>query len=305
VIILVGPAWDPPLRAVRDCLIDMGEQAIVLDQERPAAETNLRLRAVAGQPIGALETDGQTLDLSSVSAIYNRIVDFHILDAYRNASEEERSRRDVLSQTLFDWLEVTRDALVVNRFEPQGSNSCKMYQSKLLAEVGFRVPSTLVTNDVDAARAFLASHPSVIVKSASGARSVTHRVLRDEWARLDLIRHCPVQLQEEIFGTDLRVHVIGDGLIATVIETDAVDYRYPGDLSRQARATQLEPRVAALCREATECMGLVIAGLDLKIDPAGNVYCFEINPSPGFTFFERLTGQPISLTVARLLAARD
>jgi hypothetical protein len=31
----------------------------------------------------------------------------------------------------------------------------------------------------------------------------------------------------------------------------------------------------------------------------------EINPSPGFIFFERMTGQPISEAVARLLRGKD
>jgi hypothetical protein len=31
------------------------------------------------------------------------------------------------------------------------------------------------------------------------------------------------------------------------------------------------------------------------------LYFFEVNPSPGFTYFEDVTGQPIAAAVARLL----
>jgi D-alanine-D-alanine ligase-like ATP-grasp enzyme len=44
------------------------------------------------------------------------------------------------------------------------------------------------------------------------------------------------------------------------------------------------------------------AGLDLKVTPEGEVFCFEVNPSPGFSYFEQATGQPIARAVARHLA---
>jgi hypothetical protein len=33
----------------------------------------------------------------------------------------------------------------------------------------------------------------------------------------------------------------------------------------------------------------------------GRVYCFEVNPNPGFSYFEAQTGQPIAQAVARYL----
>ena len=41
----------------------------------------------------------------------------------------------------------------------------------------------------------------------------------------------------------------------------------------------------------------------LKITPDNQVYCFEVNPSPGFSYFEAHTEQPIANAVARYLAA--
>jgi hypothetical protein len=39
--------------------------------------------------------------------------------------------------------------------------------------------------------------------------------------------------------------------------------------------------------------------------PWDEYYCFEINPSPGFIFYERMTGQPISEAVAHILRGRE
>jgi glutathione synthase/RimK-type ligase-like ATP-grasp enzyme len=54
-----------------------------------------------------------------------------------------------------------------------------------------------------------------------------------------------------------------------------------------------------------DSLGLVLSGIDLRRTPDDEYYCFEINPSPGFIFYERNTGQPISEAVARLLRRRQ
>jgi glutathione synthase/RimK-type ligase-like ATP-grasp enzyme len=48
-------------------------------------------------------------------------------------------------------------------------------------------------------------------------------------------------------------------------------------------------------------MGLALAGIDLRRTDKGEWFCFEVNPSPAFTYYEEATGQPITDAVARLL----
>ena len=50
-------------------------------------------------------------------------------------------------------------------------------------------------------------------------------------------------------------------------------------------------------------LGLHVAGIDLRRTDDGRWVCFEVNPSPGFTFYQEETGQPIAEAIARLLAA--
>ena len=59
--------------------------------------------------------------------------------------------------------------------------------------------------------------------------------------------------------------------------------------------------VAAACLRIAKDLGLLHAGIDLKETPEGDWYCFEVNPCPGFIYYERHTGQPISLALAELL----
>ena len=53
--------------------------------------------------------------------------------------------------------------------------------------------------------------------------------------------------------------------------------------------------------EVTQAMGLVLSGIDLRRTPGGEWCAFEVNPSPGFSFYEEGTGQPIADAIAGVL----
>ena len=55
-------------------------------------------------------------------------------------------------------------------------------------------------------------------------------------------------------------------------------------------------------RLAAVTWGRAFAGIDLKITPENHVYCFEVNPSPAFSYYESQTGQAISTAVADYLS---
>jgi glutathione synthase/RimK-type ligase-like ATP-grasp enzyme len=98
--------------------------------------------------------------------------------------------------------------------------------------------------------------------------------------------------------------VIGGEVFASEIVSNADDYRYAplsGD-SLEIRPYDLPADCAAKCRSMAEAMGFIIAGVDLRCDN-GTWYCFEVNPSPGFMYYQEQTGQPIDEAVARLLVA--
>jgi glutathione synthase/RimK-type ligase-like ATP-grasp enzyme len=186
---------------------------------------------------------------------------------------------------------------VVNRPAAGRSNNSKPYQGVLLAAAGLSVPDTLVTSDPDAAREFLTRHRRVVYKSISGVRSVVSAV--DHAEELDRIGHGPVQLQEWIDGLDVRVHVVGREWFATAVESDVTDYRFGGEVVMAQ--LEIPEQLGKLLVQVTAGMGLLVAGVDLRRTPDGGWRCFEINPSPGFTFYEDRTGQPIAAAIARLL----
>ena len=81
------------------------------------------------------------------------------------------------------------------------------------------------------------------------------------------------------------------------------DYRYghTQGAAVEIRRSELSTDLQDHCRSLAAALGLLVAGIDLRRTPAGKWYCFEVNPSPGFTFYEEATGQSIAQAVARLL----
>lgn len=193
---------------------------------------------------------------------------------------------------------------VVNRLGGGMSNHSKAYQALLVRQTSLLTPPTLVTNDPEAAHRFYEEcQGDVIYKSLSGVRSIVRRMGGEHLARLPLLRHGPAQFQAFIPGENVRVHTVGDQVFATRVRSDAVDYRYA---SREERTVEMEPTilppaVTAACLRLARQLDLLLTGIDLKETPDGDYYCFEINPSPGFLYYERGSGQPISAALASLL----
>ena len=101
----------------------------------------------------------------------------------------------------------------------------------------------------------------------------------------------------------MRVHTVGDQLFATRVHSETVDYRYA---SREGGNVEMEPAtlppaVAESCLQLARRLDLLLTGIDLKETPDGNYYCFEVNPCPGFLYYEKHTHQPISTALADLL----
>jgi glutathione synthase/RimK-type ligase-like ATP-grasp enzyme len=162
----------------------------------------------------------------------------------------------------------------------------------------------LLTTDPDAVEAFWEHHGHIIYKSISGVRSIVSRLTPKHRERFANLSNCPTQFQEWIEGVDIRVHVVGDDVFASRVESIATDYRYPQTEAEQPKieAFDLPSDLVERCWRLMTSLSLELAGIDLRLTDDGRWFCFEVNPSPGFTYYEQATGQPIARSIARLLA---
>ncbi|HZQ64275.1 MAG TPA: hypothetical protein VFA66_03500 [Gaiellaceae bacterium] len=303
-ILLCGIPTEAPLAMVARELDRLGRPTVVFNQRR-FAEAALDWELVSGRVAGWLRVDGRDYPLDEIDAVYTRLMDdTRLPELERHAADSPLRRRcRSLHDGLYRWFEVS-PARVVNRSTPQGSNSSKPFQAQIIASHGFAIPETLITNDPELVRDFARRHDQVVYKSMSGVRSIVQLLTRDDLDRLDRIRWCPVQFQEYVAGTNVRVHAIGDRVLATAISGGVVDYRYSAHADEDVvlRAYDLSDQLAQACVALAAGLQLPFAGIDLKVAPDGRVYCFEVNPCPAFSYYESHTGQPIARTLAAYLA---
>jgi hypothetical protein len=312
VILVAGIADEGPTARVIDALEGMGANYRVFDQRR-AEDADIVLDIgdeISGGAIGgALRIGSESLPLREISAIYLRVMDDGLLPDVAALPPEaplrQRCRR--LHDLLLRFADVAC-ARVLNRPSDMSSNHSKPYQAHAIRAVDFGIPETLITNDPAVAREFIelvwAESGRVIYKSLSGIRSIVREVTAHDIARLDHIRWCPTQFQRRVAGVDVRVHVIGHRTLAAAIASDAIDYRYAArDTGTPPifECIELDMETHNRCIRLTERLRLPFAGLDLRRAPDGRFVCFEVNPSPAFSFYEAHTGLPIAHAVARYL----
>jgi hypothetical protein len=299
-ILVCGIPSEPPLALLLRELSGLGSRVAVFNQRR-FDTVSLEFEISDGAIDGSIQIEGETHPLEGVQAVYARLMDDSDLPELRHEPPDSARRKHCsqLHARLLEWLEIT-PSLVLTRAGPNASNGSKTYQAAIAAAHGFVVPETLVTNDPSAVLAFCERVGRVVYKSVSGIRSVVTEVHEHDLQRLDSIRWCPVQFQEAVDGLDVRVHVVGEAVFATAVASNDVDYRYA---EAQLCAYELPRALADRCIALARTLDLPFAGIDLRISSSGDVYCFEVNPSPAYSYYEVATGQPIARALAFLLAS--
>jgi glutathione synthase/RimK-type ligase-like ATP-grasp enzyme len=285
-ILLWGLHEDRPLAAVLFALSKSGTPTVFIDQKMargavvwPASEEKLG---------GTIFWDSVRVALADVSAAYLRPYD---------------AQPDDAALVLMAWADVA-EAAIVNRPTAMAPNASKPFQAAQIEEFGFRTPDTLISTDSAAVIDFWARHGEIVYKSISGMRSIVSRLQTDQVARLENLRWCPTQFQEYVPGIDYRVHVVGDDAFSCRIESQADDYRYGHRHGSMTHifSTRLPADLESAVVQMVRGMNLLVAGVDLRLTPTGDWYCFEVNPSPAFTYFSDATDQPIAEAIASLLS---
>jgi glutathione synthase/RimK-type ligase-like ATP-grasp enzyme len=302
-ILLWGLSGDGPMDAVHGELLRRKIPLLFVDQ-RQVMDITVAL-TVDGGVDGALQVGAAHTQLSDVHAVYLRPYDSRRLPLVEAAGSASLGWRHAISvdDALLCWAEIC-EALVVNRPGSMAANGSKPYQISQIAGAGFAVPDTLITTDSMSVLKFWQTHGSIVYKSISGIRSIVTRLEPAHMSRIADVSFCPTQFQAYVAGAEYRIHVVGDDIFTCSVQSSADDYRYPtaADEPVDIRSTTLPEETNAKVWDLVHGMGLQVAGVDLRRDADERWYCFEVNPSPAFNYYEAITGQPLTAAVADLLA---
>jgi glutathione synthase/RimK-type ligase-like ATP-grasp enzyme len=300
-IILMGIPSEPPLRLLSEACAAKGIEYTLFNQRN---QDGWSVEYDPFDPAASAMSNGETrLRLADCAGLYLRTME------PTRVPEWVASHDNAPTQAMFLqlWRLLDDEAVpmrILNAPHVQMSNNSKPYQALAIRAHGLDIPETCISSNEATVREFLDRHDAVIYKSISGTRSIVKRVDAKALEALPKIRFCPVQFQECITGVNVRVHVVGQQVFATRILSDAVDYRYA---TQEGKSSVLEPcelpdDIAQQCIELAHSLHLPFAGIDLMLADDGRTVCFEVNPSPGYSYYEQHTGQRISYALADYLA---
>jgi hypothetical protein len=299
-ILIWGIPTDRPTVSVLNALKKAKAETIFLDQTK---FSSVKLKLTINKSIeGEVCIGRNKFNIADIKAAYIRPYEQQQILKRSGISLGSHSWKHALTveDALTSWVEIA-PSLVVNRFTAAASNTSKPYQCQIIRKFGFKTPNSLITTDKYAAELFRKKHGKVICKSLSSIRSIVFLWDKKHGRKIERIKNCPTQFQEFVDGTNYRVHVIGDKVFASEIISKAVDYRYA---ERDGKTLQIRPcilpqTVAKKCIILAKGLGLHLAGIDLKRTKANEWYCFEVNPSPGFTYYD--SNENISKAIADFL----
>lgn len=305
-ILLAGIPSEPPLALVIESAEDEFIEYVLFNQ-RDSHFTELFVNNSSGDINGSIRIKEQDWDLTHFSGVYARMMDYRELPENRTAEkiplDHDKVVKSVMLHELFTaWLEVA-DCRVCNRASDMNSNMSKPYQSQLIVSAGFKIPITLISNNLNEVKSFKKNHGRVIYKSTSAIRSIVKQLDAVKLLDLKNIESLPTQFQAYVPGENIRVHVVGDVLFPTLIKSEAVDYRYASSENLEVNMIpiQLPEVIENACFELSRKLRLPLCGIDLKKTPENEYYCFEVNPSPGYSYFQQTSGQDISGAIVRYL----
>ncbi|WP_135501366.1 MvdC/MvdD family ATP grasp protein [Roseovarius aestuariivivens] len=276
---------------------------------------DMRMHAMISPEVDAMALDlphGRRLDLDEVGAVWHRRIRPFELDP---ALTEETARSFAWSEAAesLPGLWYGMDCFWMNPPDTDERAMKKVYQHRLAAQLGLRVPETLVTNDPETARAFVEPRMAsgVIRKAFRNHPSAPRQTLKVGPAELELIdtvRFTPVIFQEYIpVALDLRVTVVDGEIFTASFRSDPqydVDYR-AGIGTAEVAPYQLPDDITDKLREFMKRLGLAFGAVDFRVTPEGEHVFFEVNPAGEYLFVSDRIDLPIPQAIAATLERHD
>ncbi|OAI03588.1 hypothetical protein A1353_00340 [Methylomonas methanica] len=302
-ILILAPKNDLHTKAVSAVLRrDFGVDPLVLDVEQLPKQ----LTGEFSYSKGELGSQLGGIDLSRVTVIWNRRpapsdipTGVNGNDRYFMQAECDHFTQGMLWSLPVSWINHPWYDRVASR---------KIVQLTHARHCGLRLPTTMVTNDPEAAQRFLHHYPTAIVKRTGASNlgySKTELVDAKVIERLTTIRNSPSTFQEYISGADLRVTWIDGFCFAVRIRSDIgmspedcrFDHTVPYEPWDVPEA--LEAKIAQLMKS----LSLRYGALDFRFRGTTNEEPFflEVNPAGQFVYLEVKTGLPMTATLAKCL----
>ncbi|MBK6013592.1 ATP-grasp ribosomal peptide maturase [Streptomyces sp. MBT53] len=255
---------------------------------------------------GQLRTLSRTAALEHARAVYWRRPGWPTFDHL-----EAADARYALAQVRYGLggiLYALDGPLWVNHPHRDAAADYKPAQLAVAQRLGLSVPPTLVTNDPDTARQFIAAHGPVVAKTLRWTPYERDGVPMTSWAEPvvtdeidDTLRAAPHLFQVRVEKVaDLRVLVVGRRVFGVRIDSSLLDWRTDYDALSYA-VVGLPDRLVKALHAVLDHFGLASGSFDIALDGDGAFHWLELNPNGQWGWLEEKTGLGMAAAFADLL----
>ncbi|MFD5189271.1 ATP-grasp ribosomal peptide maturase [Streptomyces sp. NPDC058357] len=272
------------------------------------AGASLTARYRTGEQRGTLRTASRELDTTRVRSVWVRRPSPY--EGPPGLGDRDQDRRFAAEQTLWGAggiLASLPGARYVNHPWSNRAAEFKPSQLSTAQRCGFLVPSTVITNDPEEVRDFVASHHGCVVykplwNTPYRVDDQPHSVWVREVHRAeitDAVSVCPHLFQTRVSKAfDVRVTAVGDRLFGVRIDSPDLDWRYRQELMVCA-PVKVPASVARAVATYLAELRLVYGAFDFAVTASGDWYFLECNPNGQWAW------QPAETTAAVALALAD
>ena len=327
-VLIISSSSDAHISFVAEKLRGLGVHVFRLNTETLGAGGSLSMcieypikRKIGGRI--QLATDQQEFSLDEIGSVWYRRPKSPDLSNFHLSPEGLAFARDEWRAALNGLYSLLNEALWVSHPDRLHIGENKLLQLRTAKELGFTIPSTLVTNDKQAVLEFWHHFGGSVVAKPIGlgwvyvqdggekelVRSVmTNEIDQAALEDLDNLQIAPAIFQEAVPKLyELRISVVGHEVFTARIdsqesEISRVDWRRYDLEHTPYSIYRLPENIEGLCKQLVALLGLQFGAIDMIRRPDGEYVFLEINCNGQFAWVEELTGLPISEALARLLA---
>ncbi len=320
-VLILTRKFDPEATRVIVKLLAKGIDSVRLNVEDMPSQMRVRYHIKGTcEPRIEFTIGDRNIDISRFSAVWLRDFDSTLISPGFGGKFGKFARRFCYEQWN-DSYQILVDSLAasewINRPEANLKASNRLVQLTSAREAGLKTPSTLITNDPNAAAEFFELHDGEIVLKAVHHHGIeiegkvysmyTRSLTKDDLSRLDDLIHAPCILQERLDKkSELRVTVVGEKVFAAELDTQAMP-NCQDDLHRCAisqlpkKAVKLDNATEEACFKIMSKFGLKYGAFDFIVDEKGQSHFLEINPTGDWYWIEHDTKMPITDTMVNLI----
>lgn len=305
-VAIVGNTEKREVKSLKHAIESAGGSAVVIDptQFPGAPEFSIGVSTDATTQAPHLNSAvGTQLDFSTIGSCY--------IDSQGFTAVAERFQTDLENNFYPTYMQIREHAGVlqnillllsdtgttfVNSFSSLNMETQKIRQLHTVDQSAIHIPDTIATNSPDRGDEFIASHDQVIVKPVTGGGKA-HRLTPEQWEqKRDRLSHSPVQIQEYIPGTDLRVYYTEDEIIsASYFKTTETDYRRDPDL--EITPAPITPAIQDCVESVSTELEAGFGAIDI-VERDSEYYFLEVNVAPLFAEYSDQTGTDVAEELA-------